>query len=144
MFDFFAGVPDRGVDDCVAGVDVPDSVDLPTVAVVASCVGDAERRIGGSNCRLDVSDKLRSATVLEGSSGLPSMMRRTSAGRVVDAERNSRMLETVWIGLMLSLMAVEIMLAGWYAGGAWVCLLLPSQMLTLMAMLSADSSLFEV
>lgn len=73
------------------------------------------------------------------------MMRRTEGGRVVEAERNSRMLATVWTGRMLSLMA-EV---GWLVVESWrwsgeECLLLPSQMLTLMEMLSAESSLLEV
>ena len=110
LLDFFAGVPDRGVEVCVAGVEVPDSAGVvPVAVVVPSCVGDAERRVGGSSLRVEVSCSLSSATVLKGSKGLPSMMRCTSAGRVVEADRNSRILETVWTGLMLSLIAVEVM-----------------------------------
>ena len=93
-----------------AGVDVPDCEGFTSVSALGSsafdCMGEALRRTGGSSFSVEDSDSLSSATVLEGSSGLPSMIRRTSVGRVVEAERNSRMLETVWTGLMLSLIAV--------------------------------------
>ena len=98
-----------------AGVEVPDCEGFTSVSGFGSsafaCIGEALRLTGGSSCNVDDSDSLSSATVVEGSSGLPSMMRRTSVGSVVEAERNSRILETVWTGRMLSLMAVVEQLA---------------------------------
>jgi len=119
------GVLVRGVLvlDSEAGVTVPDGL---AGSSALDCMGEADRRAGGSSCSVDDSCNLRSATVLEASRGLPSMMSLTSVGRVQEADRNSRMLETVWIGLMFNLMV------------------LPSHMLTLMEMLSEDSSLLEV
>ena len=93
-----------------AGVEVPDCEGFISASALGNsafdCIGEALRRTGGSSLSVEASDSSSSATVLEGSSGLPSMMRRTSVGRVVEAERNSRMLETVWTGLMLSLIAI--------------------------------------
>ena len=106
LLDFFApeGVDVLEVVD--AGVDVPDSEGFTSLSGFGSwafaCVGEALRLTGGSSFKVEDSCSLSSATVLEGSSGLPSMMRRTSVGSVVEAERNSRTFETVWTGRMLS------------------------------------------
>lgn len=82
--------------------------------------------------------------MLNGSSGLPSMLILTSFGRVQEAERKSRMLETVWTGLMLSLMAGKMLVYSLTLVCSRRYSLLPSQILTLMEMLSAESSLLEV
>lgn len=61
----------------MAGVDLPDSEGFVVSAVARSaegCIGEADRRDGGSSLRVDVSCSLRSATVVEGSNGLPSMI----------------------------------------------------------------------
>jgi hypothetical protein len=70
-------------------------------------VGEALLRDGGSSCSVADSCNWSSATVLDGCSAFPSMTKWTSGGRVVEAERNSRILETVCTGRTLSLMAGE-------------------------------------
>ena len=91
----------RGLD---VGVDVDvvvDGVATPTAVLksdvgASACVGDEARRAeGGSSWRVAESCNLRSATVLEGARGWPPMIRRTSVGSVVEADKNSRTLETV-------------------------------------------------
>lgn len=150
MFDFFApeGVPVLEVVE--AGVDVPDCDGFTSVGVGADdsedgCVGETLRLVGGSSCSVADSCSLSSATVLDGSNGLPSIMTQASGERVVEADRNSRMFETVWTGRMLSLMAeVRALALDSLTLEDSRFLLLPSQMLTLMEMLSADSSLLEM
>ena len=92
-----------------AGVDVPETgFDSATAGGGSSadgCIGEALRRVGGSSCNVADSCSFNSATVDEGSRALPSMMSRTSWGRVVEADRNSRRFSTVCTGLTLSLMA---------------------------------------
>ena len=139
-------MPVRGV--LVAEVDVAVLAVLfsDTAAGSSACVcwGEADLRVGGSSCSVEASDSLRSETVLNGSNGLPSMLSLTSFGRVQEAERKSRMLETVWTGLMLSLMAGKTLVYDLTLDCSGRYSLLPSQILTLMEILSAESSLLEV
>ena len=101
LFDFFlVGVAGAGVD----GLEV---ISVDDGAGVGCSVG-VELRIGGDSCRVDDSSSFKSPTVLDGSKGLSSRVSRTSTGRVVEAERNSRTLETVWMGLTFSLMARNV------------------------------------
>jgi len=81
---------------------------------------------GVESFNVDDSSSLSSPTVVDGSSGLPSSMSCTSAGRFVEADRNSRTLLTVWTGRTFSL------------------IVLPPLIWTWMAMLSVGSSLLEV
>ena len=62
---------------------------------------------GVDSLRVDDSSSLSSPTVVDGSSGLPSSMSCTSAGRLVEAERNSSRLLTVWTGRTFNLMAMR-------------------------------------
>ncbi len=87
------------------------------LAVAPSAEDDCEGSVGvvlregTDNCRVDDSASLSSQTVVLGSSGFPSSMSRLSAaGKLVEAERNSRTLEMVWACLTFSLMAVKEML----------------------------------
>ena len=137
MFDFLlvgvAAPEGVGVDvDDIAAAVVDDSVGVPLLE-------------GEDTCNVDVSSSLSSATVVAGSSALPSSMSCTSAGRFVEAERNSRTLETVWTGRTFSLMATKDMLVS-DAVIYWLRLnsLLPPAMVTWMTILSAGSSLLEV
>lgn len=101
MFDFFfVGVAGAGVD----GLEV---MSLDEDVGGGWSVG-VELRIGGDSCRVDNSSSFRSPTVLDGSKGLSSSVSRTSTGRVVEADRNSKTLETVWMGLTFSLMARDV------------------------------------
>jgi hypothetical protein len=149
--DFFAGVPDRGVEAEVAGVDVPEStVDLlSAVAMTASVVvGEVLRRAeGGSSERVAPDVRFNSATVDAGDSGFESMSRRAFESTVVSALRKLRRFATVCVGRMLSLIAV----GGLLASTVWPCgaspagdSLLPSEITTLMAMLLGESSLLDV
>jgi hypothetical protein len=150
LFDFFAPEGVLVLEVAEAGVDVPDCDGFTSAGAGADdsedgCVGEALRLVGGSNCSVADSCSLSSATVLEGSNGLPSIMRRASGERVVEADRNSRMFETVWTGLMFSLMAtVRLLAVEPLTPESSRSLLLSSQILTLMEMLSADSSLLEM
>lgn len=94
LFDFFlvgVAVPD------VVGVEVPDADGFcVTISVVAGadCVGVVLRE-GEESWSVEDSSSLRSATVVDGSRGLPSSMSWLSVGKFVEAERNSRTLEMV-------------------------------------------------
>jgi len=96
LFDFFLGVagPDKGVG--VDEVDVGGWVVM--ISVEEACgkgsVGEVLRD-GEETLKVDDSSRLSSPTVVDGSSGFPSSMSWTSAGRFVEAERNSRTLDTV-------------------------------------------------
>lgn len=101
LFDFFlVGVAGAGVD----GLEV---MSVDEEAGGGWSVG-VELRIGGESCSVDNSSSFRSPTVLDGSKGLSSSVSRTSTGRVVEADRNSKTLETVWMGLTFSLMARDV------------------------------------
>ena len=90
--------------------------------------------------------KARSATVLEGCRCLPEARSRTSAGRVVEADKKLRMSETVFDGLTLRGIAegagVLAFEARWSEEGVYS--LLPPLMSTKIWMLSAGNDLAEV
>ena len=96
MFDFFFGVdaPDEGT-----GVDEVD-VGGRVVVISASDGWACDGSVGvvlldGDSFNVDDSSSFSSPTVVDGSSGLPSSMSCTLAGRFVEAERNSSTLDTV-------------------------------------------------
>jgi len=68
---------------------------------------------GEETFSMDVSSSFSSPTVVEGSSGLPSSMSCTSAGRVVEADRNSRTFETVWTGRTFNLIVLPPLICTW-------------------------------
>ena len=82
-----------GVDDVEAG----GNVVVISVGVGCGCSGSVGVVLldGVDSLRVDDSSSLSSPTVVDGSSGLPSSMSCTSAGRLVEAERNSSRLLTV-------------------------------------------------
>jgi hypothetical protein len=92
LFDFFLGVeaPDEG-----AGVEVIEGiVEAVSDDPCADSVG-VELLDGDETFKVDDSSSLSSPTVVEGSNGFESSMSCTSAGKFVEAERNSRTFETV-------------------------------------------------
>lgn len=108
------GVPVVGVEVVVVGVDVPEMV--VEVAGSACCcrvavrsltrlvddsgsVGAVPPRRGVRSCRVDEGCRLSSETVAEGSREWPDCNNLASAGILVEAERNSRTLEMVLVGL---------------------------------------------
>jgi len=122
LFDFFlvgVAAPE------VVGVDADDMEGFcVTMSDDDDCVGVVLLE-GDDNCSVDDSSSLSSATVVEGSRGFPSSISWLSAGRFVEADRNSRTLEIVWTGRTFSF------------------IVLPPLMVTWIAMLSAGSSLLE-
>ena len=94
LCDFFFGVeaPEEGL-----GVDEVDVEGGEMVISGCGCNGSVGVILldGDDNFSVDDSSSFSSPTVVDGCSGLPSSMSWTSAGRFVEAERNSRTLETV-------------------------------------------------
>jgi len=94
LFDFFFGVeaPEEGI-----GVDDVEVGGWIAVISEGGCEGSVGVVLlgGGGSFNVDDSSSLSSPTVVEGSRGFPSSMSCTSAGRFIEAERNSRTLETV-------------------------------------------------
>lgn len=141
FLDFLAGVDDLGVDVAVeAGVDV-------SVAVLDSTVGslgEVDRRVDGGSRESVVPDSsLSSATVAEGSSGCESLRRRAFESTVVSTLRKSTRLDTVWAGRMFNLIAMRVLVCA-LVSLLLIDSLLPSAIVTLMEMLSGESSLLEV
>jgi len=98
----------------VLGINVPDVV-LGAAGSACCCrlavmslamsvddsgsVGAVPPRRGVRSCRVDVACRLSSETVAEGSRERPDCSNLASAGMLVEAERNSRTLEIVLVGL---------------------------------------------
>ena len=93
------------LEDVVVGVAVPEdgAVDddsfpwlvIGMVAIISAMASGSCSDLGFNSCRVAESSSLSSPTVLEGSSCFPPWMSRTSAGSVVEADKNSRRLEMV-------------------------------------------------
>jgi len=110
----FVGVLVLVVEVVVVGIDVPG---VTVEAVVSPCccrvavmslamsvddsgsVGAVPPRRGVRSCKVDAGCRLSSETVAEGSREWPDCNNLASAGMLVEAERNSRTLEIVLVGL---------------------------------------------
>lgn len=90
-------VPDVAVDD--AGC---DSETARPVVISEASGSWLPRGEGVNRFRVEDSSSLRSLTVVEGSNCLPPKTSLEPVGNVVEAERNSRTLATVCVGLTLS------------------------------------------
>jgi len=100
-----AGFVDVGVlEPDVAADETGCAAEVASVVVVMSEDSGSWllRNDGAKRFRVEDSSSLRSPTVVEGSSCLPPKTSLDSAGNVVEAERNSRTLATVWVGLTFS------------------------------------------
>ena len=106
-------------------------------------VGAVPPRKGESSCNVEDGWRLSSETVEEGSRAWPACNNLASAGMLVEADRNSRTLEIVLVGLTFSGIAVEHMLAQiTVSHRAWCfCLLLPPLILTRIWMASGGGEL---
>jgi hypothetical protein len=108
------GVEAAGVDASVVGVAVPDvaveaagsacccRVTVMSLAISvddSGSVGAVPPRRGESSCNVTEGCRLSSETVAKGSSAWPDCSNLASAGILVEAERNSRTLEMVFVGL---------------------------------------------